>query len=94
MERVGLREANICFAKYIKKVKGGKEILLTDRGKPVAIVSPFMRMEDPLEERLQMLEKRGILKRASAGKLKLHTLIELPGRKISEIVQENREERS
>ena len=93
MERVGLREANIHFAKYIKKVKEGKKILLTDRGKPIAVVSPFATKEEPMEGRLRLMEERGILKRA-AGKIKLRTLINLPGKEVSRIVSENREEKS
>jgi len=92
VERVGLREANIHFAKYIKKVKEGKKILLTDRGKPIAVVSPFAKKEKPIEGRLRLMEERGILKRA-AGKIKLRILIDVPGREVSRIVSENREER-
>jgi prevent-host-death family protein len=93
MERVGLREANIHFAKYIKKVKEGKKILLTDRGKPIAVVSPLATKEEPIEGRLRLMEERGILKRPT-GKLKLRTLINIPGKEVSRIVSENREERS
>ena len=93
MDKVGLREANIHFARYVKKVKGGTEILLTDRGKPIAVISPISRKEEPLEERLRMLEKMGILRMASAGKLKLHKLMDLPGKGLSAIVCEGREER-
>ena len=93
MERVGLREANIHFAKYIRKVKEGKKILLTDRGKPIAMIAPVAIKGEPLEERLRLMEERGILKRA-AGKIKLRTLINLPGKEASRIASENREERS
>jgi prevent-host-death family protein len=92
MERVGLREANIHFAKYIKKVKEGKKILLTDRGEPVAMIAPVAIKREPLEERLRLMEERGILKRA-AGKIKLRNLIRVPGKEISRIVSENRKER-
>ncbi len=93
MEKVGLREANIHFARYVKKVKGGTEILLTDRGKPIAIITPLRKKEEPLEERLRMLERMGILKTASPGNLKLHKLMNLPGKGLSRIVCEGREER-
>lgn len=93
MEKVGLREANIHFARYVKRVKGGAEILLTDRGKPFAIISPIGQKDEPLEERLRMLEKRGILRMAAAGKLKLPKLMDLPGKDLSRIVSEAREER-
>jgi prevent-host-death family protein len=92
MERVGLREANIHFAKYIKKVREGKKILLTDRGKPIAMIAPVAIKEEPLEERLRVMEEKGILKRAD-GKIKLRTLIQVPGKEISRVVSENREER-
>ncbi|MDI6755439.1 MAG: type II toxin-antitoxin system prevent-host-death family antitoxin [Thermodesulfobacteriota bacterium] len=92
MEKVGLREANIHFAKYVKKVKEGTEVMLTDRGKPIAIISPISRRDDPIEERLDQLERKGILKRASAGKLKLHNPVTLRGRDLSLMISESREE--
>lgn len=92
MEKVGLREANIHFAKYIKKVKEGKKIILTDRGKTIAMITPLTKKEEPLEERLQWMEETGILRRAS-GRIKLRTLIRAPGKEVSKTVSENREER-
>lgn len=92
MERVGLREANIHFAKYVKMVKEGNEIMLTDRGKPIAIIQPVVRKANPVEERLLILERRGVLKKASSKKLRLHRLINLRGRTLSAMVSENREE--
>jgi prevent-host-death family protein len=52
METVGLREANVHFTSYIKKVRAGAEIVLTDRGTPVAIIKPITSNECPLEMRL------------------------------------------
>ena len=34
--RMGLREANQSFSKAIKAVKAGKDVILTERGKPIA----------------------------------------------------------
>lgn len=93
MERVGLREANVHFAKYMKMVKEGEEILLTDRGEPFAVIKPLAKRKKPVEERLQLLEKEGILIRAKKRKLTLHELVTLEGRPLSEIVAEEREER-
>lgn len=64
METVGLREANLHFAKYIKKVRGGAEIILTDRGTPVAIIKPLAAAASTLEEKLGELETAGMLHRA------------------------------
>jgi prevent-host-death family protein len=92
MERVGLREANVHFAKYMKMVKEGEEILLTDRGVPFAVIQPLKKGEDTLEERLHLLEKEGILIQAKR-RLPLHEPLSLEGRALAEIVAEGREER-
>ena len=93
MERVGLREANVHFAKYMKMVKEGEDILLTDRGVPFAVIQPLKKEEDALEERLRLLEKEGILIRAKKRKLPLHEPLSLEGRPLAEIIAEGREER-
>jgi prevent-host-death family protein len=45
--RLGLREANQKFSKAIKAVKAGKEVVLTERGKPIAVIKPLKRKENP-----------------------------------------------
>jgi len=37
--RMGLREANQRFSRAIKAVKAGQEVVLTERGTPLAIFS-------------------------------------------------------
>ena len=41
--RMGLREANQRFSKAIKAVKAGHEVVLTERGKPIAVIKPLPR---------------------------------------------------
>ena len=36
--RLGLREANQKFSQAIKAVRQGQEVVLTDRGKPFAVI--------------------------------------------------------
>lgn len=38
---VGLREMNQQFAEYIHRVEEGTEIVVTRRGKPIALVTPI-----------------------------------------------------
>ena len=56
--RMGLREANQQFSKAIKAVKAGKEVVLTERGKPIAVIKP-LEPEDKLEARIRRLESEG-----------------------------------
>jgi prevent-host-death family protein len=90
--QIGLREANMHFSKYIKLVKKGREIVLTERGVPIAAIRPVAPKEDTLEERLNALKDRGVLKRGS-GHLKLPTPVALSGKAVSSIIIDERNER-
>jgi prevent-host-death family protein len=41
--RMGLREANQRFSQAIKAVKAGREVVLTERGTPIAVIKPLPR---------------------------------------------------
>ena len=93
MIKIGLREANVRFSKYVNMVKKGQEIVLTDRGNPVAVIKPVSAKKETEEERLTHLEDQGILKRASGGKFPLPKPVVLGGKSLSKIVEEEREGR-
>jgi prevent-host-death family protein len=61
--RLGLREANQQFSKAVKAVKAGEEVVLTDRGKPIAVIKPLhpLDMRDTIVRRL---EATGLLRPA------------------------------
>jgi prevent-host-death family protein len=61
--RMGLREANQSFSKAMKAVKQGKEVVLTERGKPIAVIKPLHPKEDQ-EAVIWRLEAEGILRPA------------------------------
>ncbi len=93
MTRIGLREANLHFSMYVKMVKGGKEVMLTERGKPIAIIKPIHQKEGEEEHKIKSLEDQGVLKRTKKGKFPLHKPIIVIGKPLSEIVVEEREDR-
>jgi prevent-host-death family protein len=49
MRHVTAREANQHFAKVLSAVEGGEEVVISKRGKPVAVMSPYKPAQD--EER-------------------------------------------
>ena len=59
--RMGLREANQHFSRAIKAVKAGREVVLTERGTPVAIIKPLRPTSpaDPVEAALQRMAAEG-----------------------------------
>lgn len=93
--RMGLREANQQFSKAIKAVKAGKEVVLTERGKPIAVIRPIER-EETLEAKLQRLEAEGLLrpalKRGPMPKPRWKP-IRLKGKALSQTISEERDER-
>ena len=41
--RMGLREANQRFSRAMKAVKAGHDVVLTERGVPIAVIKPLKR---------------------------------------------------
>ena len=62
--RIGLREANQQFSKAMKAVKAGEEVVLTERGKPIAVIRRLEK-SDRGEAAIRRLEVAGLLRRAS-----------------------------
>lgn len=58
--RLGLREANQRFSQAIKAVRAGKEVILTDRGHPIAVITPI-KGEGAREAVLQTMAQQGLI---------------------------------
>jgi prevent-host-death family protein len=61
--QMGLREANQNFSKAIKAVKAGQEVVLTERGKPIATIKPLKVMQNS-DAVVRRLEAAGLLRPA------------------------------
>ncbi len=93
--RMGLREANQQFSKAIKAVKAGKEVVLTERGKPIAVIKP-LAPKDNLEATLQRLEAEGLLWRGPKSGKPMpvwRSPVRIKGKLISQTISEERDER-
>ncbi len=60
--RLGLREANQKFAQAIRAVRSGQEVVLTDRGRPIAVIKPLAT--DCEAARLEAMAASGLITRA------------------------------
>ena len=67
MKTAGVSELKARLSEYLNQVKAGMEVLITDRGKPVARLVPIPRSKD-LKESLVRMEKQGLI-RLGSGKL-------------------------
>jgi prevent-host-death family protein len=55
MRHVTAREANQRFAQLLSSVEDGEQVVITKRGRPVAVVSPYR--PDVSEERKMAIER-------------------------------------
>jgi len=92
---MGLREANQSFSKAIKAVKAGKDVIVTERGKPIAVIKP-LEQEAGVDAAVRRLEAEGVLRRgAKSGKPMLvwRSPVRIKGKPISDTIREERDKR-
>jgi len=88
---VGVREAKINLSKLLKNVQKGKEIIITDRGKPVGKIVPVPVNSLSLAERINELERQGWIEPRKKKKVKKFLLpIPLPEELAQKFLQEDR----
>jgi len=90
--QIGLREANQKFSGLIKAVRRGTEVILTDRGKPIAKIVPI-KAESP-EDVIKRLEDSGLLIAATKrGPMPPFKPLRIRGKPLSQTIIEDREDR-
>jgi len=92
---MGLREGNQNFSTAMKAVKQGKEVGLTERGKPIAVIKPLEQEKDQ-RAIIRRLEAVGLLRPASQrGSMPKPTwkAIRVKGKPMSQTISEERDER-
>lgn len=92
MKTVGSREFKNRMGRYMKAVRKGQSLLLTDRGKPIAKVvppDPVPGSEPTLTDILKRLEAEGKLRLAKRPLSKFRA-IPSRGKSASEMILEDR----
>lgn len=89
---VGVRDAKVQLSRLLKLVQKGREIVLTDRGRPVGRLVPVETQALPLAERLKALEEEGIIERRRHADVKrIPSPISVPEGVAQRFLQEDRE---
>lgn len=87
----GIKEVRDHFTQYIRRVSEGEEVVVTERGRPVALLKPIP-MGLTIDERLEIASLKGLIRLPQKkGSLPAHPKIELTGRLVTEIILEERE---
>jgi prevent-host-death family protein len=91
--KLGLREANQHFSKAIKAVRAGKEVILTERGQPIAVIKPI-KPASAVDAILVRMADEGLITLPSRkGPLPRFEPIRIKGKPLSPAIIEDREDR-
>jgi prevent-host-death family protein len=89
---VGARELKVRLGRYLRRVRQGHRLVVTDRGQPVAELRPIG--EAGVDSVLAELEAKGDVVLPSRKRLSPFRLIESCGSDLSTAVVEDRDDRS
>ncbi len=89
---VGIREARINLSRLIRDVSAGMEIVITDRGTPVARLIPAEGRKLSLEERLKNYESCGLIESCPETKKHRAAPIEMPDEYAQNYIREDRDD--
>ncbi len=85
---VGIREAKVNLSKLLKGVQTGREIIITDRGRPVGKIIPVPAGSLPLKERINEMERQGWIESRKKKSRELHPPILLAEELAQKFLQE------
>ena len=88
METVGIRELKRHLSKYLRSVKAGKKVVITDRKKEIAVIVPFRRVEGQVK--ILQLVRESVADWSGEKPRGMAARIKSKGKSISEAVVEDR----
>ncbi len=92
MSTVGVKELKDHLTQYLRRTKQGEEVVVTERGKPIAIIQPIQSAGPvvSLQARLAKLAARGLLTLPTRKPLKKVRRVRVSGPPISRTILEDR----
>ena len=88
--KLGLREANQHFSKAIKAVRAGKEVILTERGQPIAVIRPI-KDEPQSDAALNRMADEGLVTLPTRkGPLPRFAPVPISGKPLSQTIIDDR----
>jgi prevent-host-death family protein len=92
MSAVGVKELKNRLTHYLRRTKAGEEVIVTERGKPIALLQPIQSATNvrSLETRLAQLEAQGLLTAPQRKPLKRVRRVKVGGPPLSTIILADR----
>ena len=92
-KKVGARELKTRLGTYLREVREGTTIVVTERGQPVAELRPLGKAPGTEKGHLDELVALGLLKRGLGKRLPQFTPLRSAGQPVSRTIIDDREER-
>jgi prevent-host-death family protein len=89
-DKVGIRELRQDLSRYIRRVRAGEKLVVTERGRSVAVLSPWAEEGDIVDR----LVAEGRMRRGNGGLLAVRALEREVSRAGSEALAQERAERT
>lgn len=92
MSTVGVKDLRNHLTAYLRQAKKGKEVVVTERGKPIALLQPIQSATQPisLEARLAKLAAQGRITLPTRKLRKRIKRVHVKGVPISHLILEDR----
>lgn len=89
---VGVRELKNRLTHYLRRTKQGEEVVVTERGKPIAVIQPIQSAQklESLEARLAKLAALGIVTLPTRPPRKRVRRVRVSGPPVSKTILEER----
>ncbi len=88
METVGIRELKRNLSAYLRSVKAGEKVVITDRKKEIAVIVPFREADS--QEKILQLVREGIADWSGGKPHGMFARIKSKGKSVSAAVVEDR----
>jgi len=92
MGAVGIKELKNSLTRYLRRCKQGEEVIVTDRGTPIALIQPINAAKEPvsLEGKLAKAAAQGLITLPTRKVSRRVRAIKATGKAVSKIILEDR----
>ena len=92
MSTVGVKELKNRLTYYLRRTKAGEEVIVTDRGAPIALIQPIKNAVRAvsLEAKLARLAAQGTVTLPTQKPLTRVRLVKISGKPLSKTIVEDR----
>jgi prevent-host-death family protein len=90
--KLGLREANQHFSKAMKAVRAGKDVVLTERGQPIAVIKPIKEGQEQNAVLTRMADEGLVTLPSRTGPLPRFEPVRIKGKRLSQTIIDDRDD--